>query len=76
MYLSFRSIVVKITTYLWENDDERLLETEKETFSLNFFSKLIYGLLMTRKKMSVILLIRNKHYQQLPLPQYRESRMD
>ena len=26
--------------------------------------------------MNVILLIRNKHYQQLPLLQYRERRMD
>ena len=69
------SIGVKITTYLWENDDKRLLELKINLFL--FFSKLIYGLLMTRKKiMSVILLIRNKHFQQLPLPQYRERRMD
>ena len=41
------------------------------------FSKLIYGLLMTRKQnMSVILLNRNKHFQQLPLLQYPERRMD
>ena len=42
------SIVVKITTYLWENDDKRFLELKIKLFP--FFSKLIYGLLMTRKK--------------------------
>ena len=50
-------------------------KVKKKPFPL--FSKLIYGLLMTRKQnMSVILLNRNKHYQPFPLPQYRERRMD